>query len=115
MTPCCPQLFERELRRWAGHEKSMSLSSHALYDSKQVHTLFLDCFSFEELAGCNSVVLTAKICESHVRGGDIRPPWVGVHSPIREKRLSPPDEPLQGDNNGGRRVAGVLLQVWLRQ
>lgn len=30
------QLFERELRRWAGHEKAMSLSSHALYDTKQV-------------------------------------------------------------------------------
>ncbi|XP_053196553.1 DNA-directed DNA/RNA polymerase mu [Scomber japonicus] len=29
------KLFERELRRWAGHEKSMSLSSHALYDNKQ--------------------------------------------------------------------------------
>lgn len=35
----CPQLFERELRRWAGHERNMSLSSHALYDNKQVHTL----------------------------------------------------------------------------
>ncbi|XP_034752898.1 DNA-directed DNA/RNA polymerase mu [Etheostoma cragini] len=32
------QLFERELRRWAGREKAMSLSSHALYDNKQVHT-----------------------------------------------------------------------------
>nr|WKN12665.1 PolM [Chaunax abei] len=29
------KLFERELRRWAGHEKAMSLSSHALYDTKQ--------------------------------------------------------------------------------
>uniref|UniRef100_A0A096MCQ1 DNA-directed DNA/RNA polymerase mu n=1 Tax=Poecilia formosa TaxID=48698 RepID=A0A096MCQ1_POEFO len=29
------KLFERELRRWAGHEKGMSLSSHALYDNKQ--------------------------------------------------------------------------------
>uniref|UniRef100_A0AAR2IVB2 DNA-directed DNA/RNA polymerase mu n=1 Tax=Pygocentrus nattereri TaxID=42514 RepID=A0AAR2IVB2_PYGNA len=29
------KLFERELRRWAGQEKGMSLSSHALYDSKQ--------------------------------------------------------------------------------
>ncbi|KAM9841051.1 DNA-directed DNA/RNA polymerase mu [Aulostomus maculatus] len=29
------KLFERELRRWAGHEKAMSLSSHALYDNKQ--------------------------------------------------------------------------------
>ncbi|KAI1905396.1 hypothetical protein AGOR_G00015750 [Albula goreensis] len=29
------QLFERELRRWAVHEKHMSLSSHALYDSTQ--------------------------------------------------------------------------------
>lgn len=31
------QLFERELRRWAGREKAMSLSSHALYDGNQVH------------------------------------------------------------------------------
>ncbi|XP_055063518.2 DNA-directed DNA/RNA polymerase mu isoform X2 [Misgurnus anguillicaudatus] len=29
------KLFERELRRWAGQEKRMSLSSHALYDSNQ--------------------------------------------------------------------------------
>ncbi|XP_034565352.1 DNA-directed DNA/RNA polymerase mu isoform X2 [Notolabrus celidotus] len=29
------KLFERELRRWAGHERSMSLSSHALFDSQQ--------------------------------------------------------------------------------
>nr|WKN12667.1 PolM [Haplophryne mollis] len=29
------KLFERELRRWARHEKAMSLSSHALYDNKQ--------------------------------------------------------------------------------
>lgn len=29
------KLFERELRRWAGHERSMSLSSHALFDNKQ--------------------------------------------------------------------------------
>ncbi|XP_034048538.1 DNA-directed DNA/RNA polymerase mu isoform X1 [Thalassophryne amazonica] len=29
------KLFERELRRWAGHEKNMSLSSHALYDNKK--------------------------------------------------------------------------------
>ncbi|KAL7848250.1 hypothetical protein AOLI_G00229680 [Acnodon oligacanthus] len=29
------KLFERELRRWAGQEKGMSLSSHALYDSTQ--------------------------------------------------------------------------------
>ncbi|KAG9353530.1 hypothetical protein JZ751_011646 [Albula glossodonta] len=29
------QLFERELRRWAVHEKHMSLSSHALFDSTQ--------------------------------------------------------------------------------
>uniref|UniRef100_H2L5F7 DNA-directed DNA/RNA polymerase mu n=1 Tax=Oryzias latipes TaxID=8090 RepID=H2L5F7_ORYLA len=31
------KLFERELRRWAGHERGMSLSSHALYDNKQVN------------------------------------------------------------------------------
>ncbi|XP_063066044.1 DNA-directed DNA/RNA polymerase mu [Engraulis encrasicolus] len=29
------KLFERELRRWAGREKKMSLSSHALYDLNQ--------------------------------------------------------------------------------
>ncbi|CAK6976451.1 DNA-directed DNA/RNA polymerase mu [Scomber scombrus] len=29
------KLFERELRRWAGREKSMSLSSHALFHNKQ--------------------------------------------------------------------------------
>uniref|UniRef100_A0A1A8ERH9 DNA-directed DNA/RNA polymerase mu n=3 Tax=Nothobranchius korthausae TaxID=1143690 RepID=A0A1A8ERH9_9TELE len=29
------KLFERELRRWAGYEKGMSLSSHALYDNNQ--------------------------------------------------------------------------------
>ncbi|XP_029025053.1 DNA-directed DNA/RNA polymerase mu [Betta splendens] len=29
------KLFERELRRWAGYEKAMSLSSHALYDNVQ--------------------------------------------------------------------------------
>uniref|UniRef100_A0A3Q3LQ72 DNA-directed DNA/RNA polymerase mu n=1 Tax=Mastacembelus armatus TaxID=205130 RepID=A0A3Q3LQ72_9TELE len=29
------KLFERELRRWAGYEKAMSLSSHALYDNNQ--------------------------------------------------------------------------------
>uniref|UniRef100_A0A3B3VPZ3 DNA-directed DNA/RNA polymerase mu n=1 Tax=Poecilia latipinna TaxID=48699 RepID=A0A3B3VPZ3_9TELE len=33
------KLFERELRRWAGHEKGMSLSSHALYDNKQLSCL----------------------------------------------------------------------------
>ncbi|XP_078127645.1 DNA-directed DNA/RNA polymerase mu isoform X3 [Sander vitreus] len=56
------KLFERELRRWAGHEKAMSLSSHALYDNKQ-------------------------ISESYVRGGDIYSSWSGVHSSVREKRL----------------------------
>ncbi|KAK1800836.1 hypothetical protein P4O66_006029, partial [Electrophorus voltai] len=29
------KLFERELRRWAGQERGMSLSNHALYDSKR--------------------------------------------------------------------------------
>uniref|UniRef100_A0A4W5J7J0 DNA-directed DNA/RNA polymerase mu n=1 Tax=Hucho hucho TaxID=62062 RepID=A0A4W5J7J0_9TELE len=33
------KLFERELRRWAVHEKAMTLSSHALYDRKRVRTL----------------------------------------------------------------------------
>ncbi|KAJ8400081.1 hypothetical protein AAFF_G00401200 [Aldrovandia affinis] len=37
------QLFERELRRWAGQEKHMSLSSHALYDSKQKRYLRASC------------------------------------------------------------------------
>nr|XP_020511783.1 DNA-directed DNA/RNA polymerase mu [Labrus bergylta] len=41
------KLFERELRRWAGHEKSMSLSSHALYDSKQ--SRYLRATSEEEI------------------------------------------------------------------
>uniref|UniRef100_A0A3B5MIM3 DNA-directed DNA/RNA polymerase mu n=1 Tax=Xiphophorus couchianus TaxID=32473 RepID=A0A3B5MIM3_9TELE len=35
VSPISQFLFERELRRWAGHEKGMSLSSHALYDNKQ--------------------------------------------------------------------------------
>lgn len=38
---CSAQLFERELRRWAGHEKAMSLSSHALYDGNQVNPALL--------------------------------------------------------------------------
>lgn len=41
------KLFERELRRWAGHEKSMSLSSHALYDGKQ--NKYLRASSEEEI------------------------------------------------------------------
>ncbi|RXN25329.1 DNA-directed DNA RNA polymerase mu [Labeo rohita] len=41
------QLFERELRRWAGQEKNMSLSSHALYDSKQ--NLYLRAKTEEEI------------------------------------------------------------------
>ncbi|XP_035523226.1 DNA-directed DNA/RNA polymerase mu [Morone saxatilis] len=41
------KLFERELRRWAGHEKSMSLSSHALYDNKQ--SKYLRATSEEEI------------------------------------------------------------------
>lgn len=41
------KLFERELRRWAGHEKSMSLSSHALYHSKQCR--YLRATSEEEI------------------------------------------------------------------
>ncbi|XP_041667720.1 DNA-directed DNA/RNA polymerase mu [Cheilinus undulatus] len=41
------KLFERELRRWAGHEKSMSLSSHALYDNKQKR--YLRATSEEEI------------------------------------------------------------------
>uniref|UniRef100_A0A3P8SJZ9 DNA-directed DNA/RNA polymerase mu n=1 Tax=Amphiprion percula TaxID=161767 RepID=A0A3P8SJZ9_AMPPE len=41
------KLFERELRRWAGHEKAMSLSSHALYDNKQ--SRYLRAASEEEI------------------------------------------------------------------
>uniref|UniRef100_A0A8C9X381 DNA-directed DNA/RNA polymerase mu n=1 Tax=Sander lucioperca TaxID=283035 RepID=A0A8C9X381_SANLU len=41
------KLFERELRRWAGHEKAMSLSSHALYDNKQGR--YLKATSEEEI------------------------------------------------------------------
>ncbi|KAM4634992.1 DNA-directed DNA/RNA polymerase mu isoform 2-T2 [Polymixia lowei] len=41
------KLFERDLRRWAGHEKAMSLSSHALYDSKQKR--YLRASSEEEI------------------------------------------------------------------
>lgn len=41
------KLFERELRRWAGHEKAMSLSSHALFDNKQ--SRYLRATSEEEI------------------------------------------------------------------
>ncbi|KAF7701041.1 DNA-directed DNA/RNA polymerase mu [Silurus meridionalis] len=41
------KLFERELRRWAGQEKGMSLSSHALYDSKK--KCYLQASSEEEI------------------------------------------------------------------
>lgn len=41
------KLFERELRRWAGHVKSMSLSSHALYDNIQCK--YLRATSEEEI------------------------------------------------------------------
>ncbi|XP_044029658.1 DNA-directed DNA/RNA polymerase mu isoform X2 [Siniperca chuatsi] len=41
------KLFERELRRWAGREKAMSLSSHALYDNKQ--SRYLRATSEEEI------------------------------------------------------------------
>ncbi|XP_076613428.1 DNA-directed DNA/RNA polymerase mu isoform X2 [Chaetodon auriga] len=41
------KLFERELRRWAAHEKTMSLSSHALYDNKQER--YLRATSEEEI------------------------------------------------------------------
>uniref|UniRef100_A0AAZ3PMX6 DNA-directed DNA/RNA polymerase mu n=1 Tax=Oncorhynchus tshawytscha TaxID=74940 RepID=A0AAZ3PMX6_ONCTS len=39
------KLFERELRRWAVHEKAMTLSSHALYDRKR----YLRASSEEEI------------------------------------------------------------------
>ncbi|KAM4528157.1 DNA-directed DNA/RNA polymerase mu [Odontesthes bonariensis] len=41
------KLFERELRRWAGHERGMSLSSHALYDNNQ--SRYLRASSEEEI------------------------------------------------------------------
>ncbi|XP_030624184.1 DNA-directed DNA/RNA polymerase mu [Chanos chanos] len=41
------KLFERELRRWAGQEKSMSLSSHVLYDRAQ--NRYLRASSEEEI------------------------------------------------------------------
>ncbi|XP_031695673.1 DNA-directed DNA/RNA polymerase mu isoform X2 [Anarrhichthys ocellatus] len=41
------KLFERELRRWADHEKAMSLSSHALYDNNQ--SRYLRASSEEEI------------------------------------------------------------------
>uniref|UniRef100_A0A3Q4B4M1 DNA-directed DNA/RNA polymerase mu n=1 Tax=Mola mola TaxID=94237 RepID=A0A3Q4B4M1_MOLML len=41
------KLFERELRRWAGHEKAMSLGSHALYDNRQ--SRYLRATSEEEI------------------------------------------------------------------
>ncbi|KAF4108545.1 hypothetical protein G5714_011304 [Onychostoma macrolepis] len=41
------KLFERELRRWAGQEKHMTLSSHTLYDSKQ--NLYLRAKTEEEI------------------------------------------------------------------
>ncbi|XP_029940768.1 DNA-directed DNA/RNA polymerase mu isoform X2 [Salarias fasciatus] len=41
------KLFERELRRWAGQEKAMSLSSHALYDNRQ--SRYLRAASEEEI------------------------------------------------------------------
>ncbi|XP_040013774.1 DNA-directed DNA/RNA polymerase mu isoform X2 [Xiphias gladius] len=41
------KLFERELRRWAGREKAMSLSSHALYATKQ--SRYLRAASEEEI------------------------------------------------------------------
>uniref|UniRef100_A0A8D3AIJ5 DNA-directed DNA/RNA polymerase mu n=2 Tax=Scophthalmus maximus TaxID=52904 RepID=A0A8D3AIJ5_SCOMX len=43
------KLFERELRRWAGQEKAMSLSSHALFDNKQKR--YLTATSEEEIFG----------------------------------------------------------------
>ncbi|KAJ3605440.1 hypothetical protein NHX12_027487 [Muraenolepis orangiensis] len=41
------KLFEREMRRWAVHEKSMTLSSHALYDKNQER--YLRASSEEEI------------------------------------------------------------------
>ncbi|KAM6902974.1 DNA-directed DNA/RNA polymerase mu [Xenentodon cancila] len=41
------KLFERELRRWAGYERGMTLSSHALYDGTQ--KTYLRAASEEEI------------------------------------------------------------------
>ncbi|KAM9734397.1 DNA-directed DNA/RNA polymerase mu [Menidia menidia] len=41
------KLFERELRRWAGHQRDLSLSSHALYDRAQ--RKYLPASSEEEI------------------------------------------------------------------
>ncbi|XP_053303689.1 DNA-directed DNA/RNA polymerase mu isoform X2 [Pleuronectes platessa] len=41
------KLFERDLRRWAGQEKAMSLNSHALYDNTQKR--YLKATSEEEI------------------------------------------------------------------
>lgn len=50
------QLFERELRRWAGHERGMSLSSHALYDNKQVKRS-IKCCNLLQLAYLTAALL----------------------------------------------------------
>lgn len=105
----CPQLFERELRRWAGHERNMSLSSHALYDNKQVHTLTSETklrrvlSVFLKSAGCHFVffcILSENLSASDVGGGDICSSRSGVHSSVREKRLRGPDELRQEGEAG---------------
>lgn len=99
LTPFCPQLFERELRRWAGHERNMSLSSHALYDNKQVRTLSsrtkpLTVIRLLKISQMSFFfcVLSENLSASDVGGGDICSSWSGVHSSVREKRLRGPDE-----------------------
>ncbi|KAI3362467.1 hypothetical protein L3Q82_012749 [Scortum barcoo] len=62
------KLFERELRRWAGHEKAMSLSSHALYDNKQVETHFVQTPSVKKkrvskkTKTCSSMMTVCVLC-----------------------------------------------------
>ncbi|KAK2818559.1 hypothetical protein Q5P01_024120 [Channa striata] len=53
------KLFERELRRWAGYEKAMSLSSHALYDNNQGR--YLRATSEEEIFAHLATVKVASV------------------------------------------------------
>ncbi|XP_026876170.2 DNA-directed DNA/RNA polymerase mu isoform X2 [Electrophorus electricus] len=49
------KLFERDLRRWAGQERGMSLSNHALYDSKRVSdVLSCKCWRHTRQSALNS-------------------------------------------------------------
>lgn len=87
----------------------MSLSSHALYDNKQVHTLTSETklrrvlSVFLKSAGCHFVsfcILSENLSASDVGGGDICSSRSGVHSSVREKRLRGPDELRQEGEAG---------------